>query len=68
MSSNLGLLDAPANVLVPKAASGLPRDSVANVSQCVTVDKDFLGPRVGRVPPRIMSRVESGLRMLLDLA
>lgn len=67
VSPNLGLLDAPGNVLLPKTASGLPRDSVANVSQWVTVDKDYLDERVGHLPPRILSRVEAGLRLLLDL-
>ncbi len=66
VSSNLGLLDAPGNVLLPKKTSGLPRDSVANVSQWVTVDKDYLDGRVGRLPPRTLSQVEAGLRFLLD--
>ena len=67
VSSNLGLLDAPGNVLLPKTASGLPRDSVANVSQWVTVDKEYLDKRVGHLPPRTLSRVEAGVRLLLGL-
>ena len=33
LTSNMRLLDAPGNVLVSAAESGLPKDSVANVSQ-----------------------------------
>ena len=39
--TNLRLLDAPGNVLIAAKTSGLPKDSVANVSQLITVDRDF---------------------------
>ena len=42
LTSNLGLVEAPGNVLVPKRHSGLPKDSVANVSQIVTIDRTVL--------------------------
>ncbi len=67
LSSNLRLLDAPGNALVPANASGLPRDSVANVSQLITIDRDDLTDRVGRLPGRVMARVDLGLRIVLDL-
>lgn len=67
VSSNLGLLDAPGNVLLARDATGLPRDSVANVSQCVTVDEDHLEEWVGRLPPRILARVADGLGLILGL-
>ena len=67
VSSNVGLLDAPGNVLLPAKAAGLPRDSVANVSQSVTVDQDYLEERIGRVPPKVLARVEAGVRLILDL-
>ena len=67
ISSNLGLLDAPGNVLLQGKAIGLPRDSVANVTQFVTVDRDYLEERVGRVSRRTLVRVEAGLRLVLDL-
>jgi mRNA-degrading endonuclease toxin of MazEF toxin-antitoxin module len=38
LTGNIRLVDAPGNVLVPAKASGLPRDSVANVSQIITID------------------------------
>ena len=67
VTSNLRLLDAPGNVLVPKRASGLPKDSVANVSQLVTVDRELLTERAGKLGGSLLSAVENGLRLVLDL-
>lgn len=67
LSSNLRLLDAPGNVLLPSKNTGLPRDSAAVVTQVVTLDKDYLGERVGRIPPRLMAQVDAGLKLVLDL-
>lgn len=67
LTSNLHLLDAPGNVLVPKRASGLPRDSVANVSQVVTVDRDALTERAGQLPSALLAAVDAGLRLVLSL-
>lgn len=66
VSSNLRLLDAPGNVLLAKSA-GLPKDSVVNVTQFVTVDWDYLEERVGKVPAKTLARVDAGLRLVLDL-
>lgn len=67
LTSNLRLVDAPGNVLVPKAASRLPKDSVANVSQVVTLDRDFLAERTGKLPARLLAAVDAGLKLALDL-
>ena len=67
LTSNLRLLDAPGNVLVPAKAAGLPKDSVANVSQVITVDRDFLTEPVGRLRGQLLKNVESGLRLVLGL-
>lgn len=67
LTSNLRLVEAPGNVLVPAQSSGLPRDSVANVSQVVTVDREYLTERAGRLRGRTMTAVEDGLRLALDL-
>jgi mRNA interferase MazF len=67
LTSNLDLVEAPGNVLVPKAASGLPRDSIANVSQVVTLDRDFLTERAGKLSPRLRAAVDAGLKLALDL-
>jgi mRNA interferase MazF len=67
LTGNIRLVDAPGNVLVPAKASGLPRDSVANVSQVITIDRNALTERVGRLPGPIVDQVASGLRLALAL-
>jgi mRNA interferase MazF len=67
LTSNLRLLDAPGNVLVPAQVAGLPKDSVANVSQVVTIDRDFLLELAGRVRGEPLRNVENGLRLVLGL-
>jgi len=67
ISSNVGLLDAPGNVLLRADSVGLPRDSVVNVTQIVTVDRDYLEDRVGQVTPKTLAKVEAGVRLVLEL-
>ena len=67
LTSNTRLLDAPGNVLLPTRNSGLPRDSVANVTQIVTLDEAYLSERTGRLPPKLMAHVDAGLKLVLDL-
>ena len=67
LSSNMRLLDAPGNVLLQAASTGLPKDSVANVTQLLTIDEDYLTDRTGRVSRRFMGQVENGLRLVLGL-
>ena len=67
LTSNTRLLDSPGNVLVRQSDSGLPRDSVANVTQVVTLDQDFLSEKVGRIQPKTMAKVDAGLRLVLEL-
>jgi mRNA interferase MazF len=67
ITSNTRLAAAPGNVLCQARDTGLPSDSVANVSQLITVDKSLLTERVHTLPERILSEVEDGLRMVLGL-
>jgi mRNA interferase MazF len=67
LSSNAGLLDAPGNVLLPAKVTDLSKDSVANVSPVITVDRDFLVELAGRVRGQLLKDVESGLRLVLGL-
>ena len=67
LSTNLRLVDAPGNVLIPAKASGLRKDSVANVSQVITIDREFLIELAGRVRGQFLKDVESGLRLVLGL-
>jgi mRNA interferase MazF len=67
LTSNLRLVEAPGNVLIPAKAGGLPKDSVANVSQIITVDRDFLTELAGRIRGQLLKDVGTGLRLVLDL-
>ena len=67
LTSNLRLGDAPGNVVLPASRSGLERDSVANVSQVVTLDKASLTRRAGRVPADLLQEIDAGLRVVLSL-
>lgn len=67
LTSNMRLLDAPGNVLLPSKATGLPRESVANVTQIVTLHEDYLTERTGQVAPGLMAQVDGGLKLVLDL-
>lgn len=68
LTSNLRLADAPGNVLIPARSTGLQKDSVANVSQLVTIDREFLDERIGRVGGGLMSSVEGGLKLVLGMS
>ena len=65
ITSNLRWADAPGNVLLPAASSGLPRDSVANVSQIVTIDRALLTERVGKLSPRQLESILTGIDIVL---
>ena len=67
ITSNTQLAEAPGNVYLPREISGLSRDSVANVSQIVTVDKTFLTELIGSLPEHLQNEVDEGLRMVLYL-
>ena len=67
LTSNLRFADAPGNVLLPEGAGGLPKASVVNVSQVLTLDRRFLATRAGSLPPRSIEAVEKGLRLALHL-
>ena len=67
LTGNVRLVAAPGNVLVPAAASGLPRDSVANVSQLLTVNRELLTERVRALSPTLLRQVDEGLRLTLGL-
>jgi mRNA interferase MazF len=67
LTSNLRLVEAPGNVLLPAKTSGLPKDSVANVTQLLTLDEDFLAERAGKLPSRLMAQIDAGLKLVLAL-
>ena len=67
LSSNLRLGDAPGNVYLSRRLTGLPKDSVANVSQLVTIDRRFLTERAGSISVKEMATVDDGLRLALSI-
>ena len=67
VTSNVKLAAAPGNVLLGKRGTGLRRDSVANVSQLITVDKSFLTETTGSLSPEQLQELEQGLRLVLSL-
>ena len=54
-------------MLLPAKKAGLSKDSVANVTQVVTLDKDYLSDRSGQIPKALMAQVDAGLKLVLDL-
>ncbi|MCB1173663.1 MAG: type II toxin-antitoxin system PemK/MazF family toxin [Leptospiraceae bacterium] len=67
ITSNLIHADAPGNVRLAKKLSGLPRDSVVNVSQLTVLDKSRFAERVKKLNKDTMLAVEPGIRLVLDL-
>lgn len=65
LTSNVRWADAPGNVLLKARSTGLPRDSVANVSQIVAVDRTALTDRVGRISPAKLDLVLRGIEVVL---
>ena len=65
LTSNLRLALMPGNVHLSTHSTGLPKNSVANVSQLVTVDKSVLAARVGRLPDSKLDLVFSGIELVL---
>ena len=67
ITSSTGLAAMPGNVFLPAASSGLPQDSVVNVTALVTLNKTDLDTEAGQLPPALMSEVDRGLRRALEL-
>lgn len=65
LTSNLGLEQFPGNVLLPSKATGLPKDSVANVSQVTTVDRVQLTDRVGALSRAKRTSILDGISVVL---
>ncbi len=59
---NLRLAAMPGNVFLPAAVTGIPKDSVANVTQVATLDRVDLESRVGEIPAWLVADVARGLR------
>ncbi|HVX45653.1 MAG TPA: type II toxin-antitoxin system PemK/MazF family toxin [Mycobacteriales bacterium] len=67
ITSNTALARHPGNVFIPAQASGLPKDSVVNISQPMTVDRSDLDVTGTELPGSLMDAVDAGLRRVVDL-
>lgn len=67
ITSNVRLAQAPGNVLLPAGRTGLKKDSVANVSQIITIDKQALREEAGRLDAKTMHLIDDGMRLALAL-
>jgi mRNA interferase MazF len=67
ITGNTSLAEAPGNVFLPSTATGLPRDSVVNVSQLITIGREYLLELQGTLPSRAQAAVDDGLRLALQL-
>jgi len=66
LTSTLRFADAPGNVLLKAVSTGLPKDSVANVSQIIALDRTLLADRVGRVSKHQLDLIFAGIDIVLD--
>ena len=67
LTSSLELEAAPGNVRIGAKEAGVPKDSIANVSQLITLDKTFLTESRGQLRPKTMTAIDAGIRLVLDL-
>jgi len=65
LTSNLKWADAPGNVLLLAKITGLEKDSVANVSQMISLDKETLTERTGKISPKFLEQILDGIDIVL---
>ena len=65
LTSHVRWAEAPGNVVLSARLTGLPKDSVANVSQLVTLDREALTERVGALPAKKLDLVLLGIDIVL---
>ena len=65
LTSNLRWAEAPGNVLLSAKATGLPKDSVANSSQLITLDRTLLTEEVGKLSKRQLDLIRAGIDIVL---
>lgn len=66
LTSNLKRAAAPGNVLLKKGEGNLPKDSVVNISQVITVNKSDLIEKIGSLPPAKLKEVIEGVKLLIE--
>ena len=67
ITTNLDIAEAPGNVLIGGKSTGLKNKSVINVSQLITLNKNYLTQRVGRLGNKQVLELDEGIRLVLSL-
>lgn len=67
ITTNIELAKMPGNVLLTRRISGLPKESVVNITQLLTIDKSLLKEHVGTLPARKMEQIDLNLKFVLGL-
>ena len=67
ITTNLELAEMPGNIRLTQRISGLPKESVVNITQLFTIDRRLLKEHVGTLASRKMDQVDSGLKFVLSL-
>lgn len=67
ITSNIRIAEAPGNVLLLADKTGLKKDSVANVSQIITIDRQALREQFGELDSKAMRPIDDGIRLVLNL-
>jgi mRNA interferase MazF len=66
LTSNVERAKAPGNVLLRKGEGNLPKDSVVNITQILTIDKSDLVEKIGSLSPRRIDQIIEGVELLLE--
>jgi len=65
LTSNMNWASAPGNISLKLKDTGLPKDSVANVSQVITIDREMLVERVSKLSTKLFAQVLAGIDIVL---
>jgi mRNA interferase MazF len=65
LTSNLRWAEAPGNVVLSTRLTGLPKDSVANVSQIIALDRNLLTEAAGRLSRAKLQLILAGVDVIL---
>lgn len=67
LTTNIDLSEAPGNVFLSKKETKLPKDSVANVSQITTIDRNRLLAKISKLSSEKLSEIDNGICLILSL-
>jgi len=66
ITSNLNLAKAPGNIYLQKSEGNLPKDSVVNISQIITVDRSLLRDKIGTLSRLTMEKIIDGVKLIIE--